>query len=356
MGSEFYTFDQSSKCSLRSINSMSTKGMIVITGAAGLIGSAVARELNTRGFSKLLLVDHLGVSNKWMNLRSLRFSRYMEKDDFLSCIEKKLNGGSSEELDEISTIIHLGAQSSTVETDATYLMTNNYRYSIQLARFTEKKKIRMIYASSAATYGDGNLGFKDDNEQILSLRPLNGYGYSKHIFDLWANERNFQPSLAGIKYFNVFGPNEYHKGDMRSLVLKAYEQIQATGRLQLFKSYLPDYAHGEQERDFLYVADAAKMTVHLAIENREATGLFNVGSGRANTWLELAQAIFGAMKKKKRIQFIEMPVTIRSKYQYYTCASIERLQSHGYTENVPSLSETVFDYVTRYLLAGKAHA
>ena len=336
--------------------------MIVVTGAAGLIGSAVVRELNRRGEKELLLVDELGSSEKWKNLPSLCFERYIEKDEFLLCLEKYLSAKtearelSEFEWEKISAIIHLGAQSSTTESDVSYLIQNNYRYSIQLARLAEKNNIRMVYASSAATYGDGSMGFDDDLEQLEKLRPLNAYGYSKHLFDLWMKKRNFRPSFAGIKYFNVFGPNEYHKGDMRSLVLKAYEQIQSTGSLGLFKSYHPEYEDGKQKRDFLYVEDAASMTVHLCLQNTSAIGLFNAGSGEASTWLDLADAIFTAMKKKKRIRFIDMPVSIRSKYQYYTCAPITRLRAQGYEQNITPLSEAVHDYISTYLLTGILYA
>ena len=214
----------------------------------------------------------------------------------------------------------------------------------------------MVYASSAATYGDGSLGFEEDLKLLGKLRPLNAYGYSKQLFDLWMKSRNFRPSFAGIKYFNVFGPNEYHKGDMRSLVLKAYEQIQSSGSLALFKSYHPEYEHGKQKRDFLYVEDAARMTVHLCLQNTSALGLFNAGSGRASTWMELADAVFAAMKKKKRIRFIDMPPEIRPKYQYYTCAPIAKLRAQGYEQSITPLSEAVHDYISKYLLTDILHA
>ena len=330
--------------------------MIVVTGAAGLIGSAVVRNLNKEGKTNLLLVDHLGTSEKWFNLRSLEFSKYMEKNEFLALIEQELKGEKTTDLENIEAIIHLGAQSSTTEKNVSYLIENNYRYSIQLAELASLKKIRMVYASSAATYGDGNQGFDDEIKDLEKLRPLNAYGYSKHLFDLWLLKKKFLPNFAGIKYFNVFGPNEYHKENMRSLVLKAYEQIQKTGKLALFKSYHQDYEDGKQKRDFLYVEDAAKMTVHLSIKNQKATGIFNAGSGIACTWLDLAHAIFNSMNKKMKIQFVDMPKDIRLKYQYYTCAPIQRLKETGFQEKLYSLEEGVNDYISYYLLTNRFYA
>jgi ADP-L-glycero-D-manno-heptose 6-epimerase len=326
-------------------------GMIVITGAAGLIGSAVVRELNRRGHENLILVDHLGDTDKWMNLRTLRFAEYMEKEDFFFLIEE-----NNDFFSEASAFIHLGACSSTTERDASYLIQNNYQYSIALAEYASEHSIRMVYASSAATYGDGERGFDDDINTIQGLLPLNPYGYSKHAFDLWLKRLHFAPAFAGIKYFNIFGPNEYHKGEMRSVVLKAFYQIRDEGRLRLFKSYRDDYRDGEQKRDFLYVEDAAKMTVHLALDNREANGLFNAGRGEANTWLELAHAIFEAMGKKPQIEFIEMPESMRGKYQYYTCAPMQRMRETGYTTPASSLKESVSDYVQGYLLRSERRA
>lgn len=326
--------------------------LIAVTGAAGLIGSAVVRELNRQGRRDLLLVDHLGSNHKWHNLRSLQFCHYMEKQEFLAQAERLLAGQKSQELKDLEMIIHLGANSSTTESNISHLIENNYRYSRQLALLATQLQIRMVYASSAATYGDGSTGFDDDIANLAQLRPLNGYGYSKHLFDLWLKGQDFQPAFAGLKYFNVFGPNEYHKGDMRSLVLKAFQQIDTTGKLKLFKSCRPDYGHGEQKRDFLYVEDAARMTVFLALENRSACGLFNAGSGRAASWLELANAIFEAMKKRPQIEFIEMPSALQEKYQYYTCAPMQRLRDAGYAQEVTPLQKAAQEYIASYLAPG----
>ena len=329
-------------------------GLIAVTGAAGLIGSAVVRELNRRGYSELLLVDHLGRSEKWMNLRSLSYRRYMEKEDFLARVVS--NADSDRDVRDMTTIIHLGACSSTTELDASYLAANNYDYSRILAEFARERNIRMVYASSAATYGDGANGYEDKEERLEELRPLNPYGYSKHMFDLWLKQQDFKPLFAGIKYFNVFGPNEYHKGEMQSVVLKAFRQIREDGKIRLFKSYHDNYAHGEQKRDFLYVEDAARMTCYLALDNLTATGLYNAGSGRAETWLALANGVFEALKKKPHIEFIKMPRPMRPRYQYYTRAPMEKLKQAGYATDAAPLADSIADYVRNYLMPGELRA
>ncbi len=332
---------------------------ILITGAAGLIGSAVVRELNHRGYDQLILVDHLGDSEKWKNLRSLRYLQYLEKENFraiLQDFQDGLGGPESGLLEGLSGIIHLGACSSTTEYDATYLIDNNYQYSIDLARFALSRNIRMVYASSAATYGDGENGFEDDLSAIDTLRPLNPYGYSKQMFDQWIRSNADFRLFAGLKYFNVYGPNEYHKGYMQSVVLKGFRQIRDTGRIGLFKSYREDYGDGEQKRDFLYVKDAARITVFFLIDQPSAGGLFNVGSGQANTWVDLANGIFQALEKEPAIDFIEMPEEMRAKYQYYTCAPIQRLREAGYSDHIGTLQESIADYVRTYLMPGELNA
>jgi ADP-L-glycero-D-manno-heptose 6-epimerase len=322
--------------------------MIIVTGGAGLIGSAVVWLLNQRGTDDIFVVDHLGCGEKWKNLVSLSFSDYLEKDDFLRRISSAMRfwplPGKRE---DVEAIIHLGACSTTTEQDASYLINNNFEYSKQLALFALQHGVRFIYASSAATYGDGGEGFSDDAGKLHRLRPLNMYGYSKHLFDLWAQTNGLLAHFSGLKYFNVFGPNEYHKGEMRSLVLKAYEQILSTGRLCLFRSHRKEYVDGGQQRDFLYVKDAALMTLHV-LENRLA-GLYNIGSGRTVTWNELATAIFRAMDRPEQIEYIDMPGAIREKYQYYTCADMERLRISGFDESLTPLSDAVDDYVKNYL-------
>jgi len=233
------------------------------------------------------------------------------------------------------------------------LIQNNFEFTKLLAYATLQQNSRFIYASSAATYGDGANGMADEDESVLpKLRPLNMYGYSKHMFDLYALRNNFLSEIVGLKYFNVYGPNENHKGEMRSLVMKAFEQVQKDGRIRLFRSHRPDFEDGKQKRDFLYVKDAVDMTLHLA-ETPKAGGLFNLGSGEANTWLRLARAIFTAAGVEENIEFIDMPANLREKYQYYTCADITKLRSTGYSRDLTSLEDAVEDYVKNYLIPGR---
>jgi ADP-L-glycero-D-manno-heptose 6-epimerase len=319
---------------------------ILVTGGAGFIGSALVWELNQRGIDNILVADLLGEGDKFKNLVPLRFTDYIEADELL---ERFLENPAYAR--EFSHIYHLGACSSTTETDNRYLIENNYEYTKILARAAVAHDVRFVYASSAATYGDGSQGMSDE-DPIGKLRPLNMYGYSKHLFDLYAQRMGWLDHIVGLKYFNVFGPNEVHKGDMRSLVSKAFDQVMETGEIGLFKSYHPDYKDGEQKRDFLYVKDAVKMTLFLGQETT-AGGLFNLGSGEANTWNTLATAIFEGLQREPRITFIDMPETLRPKYQYYTCAKIGKLRHAGYGEPITPLFDAVTDYVRNYLMPGK---
>lgn len=318
----------------------------IVTGASGLIGSAAVWALNKAGEHDILAVDHLGTSEKWKNLRALRFTDYMERDTFM---EYLLQGDI---LDGVQGIIHMGACSSTTETDATYLVHNNFEYTKTLAELAAAKGIRFIYASSAATYGDGEQGYKDDESQIEKLRPLNMYGYSKQMFDLWAKKNGLLKEIAGVKFTNVYGPNELHKGGMRSMVCRSFEQIRDNGCVNLFKSYHPDYADGEQKRDFLYVKDAVDMVLFL-LERKNLTGLYNIGSGKAETWNQLATAAFAAMGREVRINYIEMPEHLKGKYQYYTCADMTKMRAAGYTKEPTSLEDAIRDDIQVYLQPGK---
>ena len=320
--------------------------MFIVTGGSGLIGSAVVWELNRNGIDDILIVDHLGTSDKWKNLAPLRYDDYMEKDDFLEKLDHNYFSGQ-----KIDGVFHLGACSATTERDATYLVENNFRYTAKLAEFCIDNYIKMIYASSCATYGDGSCGYSDDESGIEKLRPMNMYGYSKQMFDLYAKRRGWLEQLIGCKFSNVYGPNERHKADMRSVVLRCFEQITACGKMQLFKSYRPEYADGEQLRDFLYVKDAVKMIWFLF--NSQAAGLFNIGSGKAESWNKLAGAAFAALNKPVSIEYIEMPEHLRDRYQYYTCAEMEKLRNLGYSEETTSLEDAVHDYITNYLIPGK---
>lgn len=314
---------------------------IIVTGGAGFIGSAIVWRLNERGYNDTLVVDRMDETDKWKNLAPLRFADYIDADDFIDDLG---------DFKDTGTIFHMGACSSTTETDADYMLRNNYQYTKDLAEFAVANDIRFIYASSAATYGDGSAGMDDGTESLNGLRPLNVYGYSKHLFDQYAARNGMFDKIVGLKYFNVFGPNENHKGDMRSLVNKAFDQINATGKLQLFKSANPDYADGEFGRDFVYVKDAVDMTLHF-MEGNEG-GLFNVGSGRMNTWNALADAIFKALGLPKNVEFIDMPDHLRDRYQYHTQADLTRIREAGYAAETTSLDAAVEDYVRNYLVPG----
>ncbi len=315
--------------------------MIIVTGGAGFIGSAVVWGLNRRGVDDIVIVDELGSTEKWKNLTGLRFQDYFEKDDFRSRIAA---GDFSR---TASAIIHMGACSSTTVTDASYLIDNNYRYTVELARFAVRHDIRFVYASSAATYGDGARGY-DDTAPIDPLRPLNMYGYSKQLFDLWARNEGMQDRMVGLKFSNVFGPNEYHKDDMRSVPVKAYRQIVESGTVALFKSYRPDYADGEQMRDFVYIKDVVEMVL-FALDDTGVSGIFNIGSGRARTWNDLARAVFAAMDVPVAIDYIEMPSALRDKYQYYTELPMAKFHDAGWRGQVMSLEDAIRDYVCEYL-------
>ncbi len=309
----------------------------IVTGGAGFIGSNTVAALNERGERDILVVDHLGANEKWNNLVGLEFSDFIDKDDFRFALRH-------DALQRVDVVIHLGACSSTTELRADYLMDNNYRYTRELCEWCLQNDIRFVYASSAATYGDGSAGFEDNEDTLLALRPLNMYGFSKHLFDLWAHRQGLFDRIAGLKFFNVYGPREAHKGDMRSVVHKAWGQILDTGVVKLFRSYRPDFADGEQRRDFLYVRDAVRVLLFLADETRVG-GLYNCGTGESRTWNDLARAVFTAMGREPRIEYIEMPEAIRGKYQYDTRADIMRLRQIGYPEAFTSLEDGVAEYV-----------
>jgi ADP-L-glycero-D-manno-heptose 6-epimerase len=321
-----------------------SRGAIVVTGGAGLIGSALIWALNRRGLDDILVVDRMDESEKWKHLVPLRFADYIDADEFES---RAIDG---EDFGDVGSIFHLGACSSTTETDADYLMRNNYEYTKNLAGWAVQNDARFVYASSAATYG----GLEDelsDEADLDGLRPLNMYAYSKQLFDLYARRTNLDATICGVKYFNVFGPNEDHKAEMRSIVHKAFGQIRDTGAVKLFKSYRPEFRDGEQQRDFIYVKDAVDITLHLAESG--ATGLYNAGSGVTHTWLDLVRPIFRALGVPERIEFVEMPEALRGKYQYSTCARMERLRADGYTKPGVPLDDAVTDYVANYLVPGK---
>ena len=320
-------------------------GTTVVTGGAGLIGSATIWGLNNQNLDNIWLVDLLESNSlKERNLENLNYQRNLD-----AVLFRQLISENNSELKNVKTIIHLGACSSTTETDEEYLNDNNFLYTKELCEWSLENNVRFVYASSAATYGDGTFGMDDRDEDIEKFQPLNLYGWSKQKFDILAQKNGWFDSIVGLKYFNVYGPNEEHKGDMRSVVSKAYREISETKKMSLFKSYHPDYLDGEQKRDFLYVKDAVQMTIWLT-QNCKSSGLFNLGNGTARTWLDLGNAVFRGLDIEPDINFIEMPQMLRDKYQYFTQATIEKLKSHGYNYELFSLEEAVSDYVRNYLV------
>jgi ADP-L-glycero-D-manno-heptose 6-epimerase len=322
--------------------------MIIVTGGAGFIGSAFVWKLNAERIDDIIVVDDLGTSGKWKNLVNRRYVDYIHKDDFIEMVL------ADHVPFDVKAVVHMGACSSTTEQDADYLMENNYRYTLRLAEWALHNDIRFIYASSAATYGDGSLGFADDDGLTKSLRPINMYGYSKQIFDLWALRTGASKKMAGIKFFNVFGPNEYHKGDMTSVIFKSFHQIRETGKVRLFKSYKPPYGDGEQKRDFVYIKDCVDVLWWLLV-HKDVCGLFNLGTAQARTWNDLVNAVYTAMGVTPMIEYIEMPEAIRNHYQYFTEAKMEKLRTAGCATNFLALEDAVHDYVVNHLQKADPH-
>ncbi|PID27408.1 MAG: ADP-glyceromanno-heptose 6-epimerase [Candidatus Cloacimonadota bacterium] len=323
--------------------------MIVITGGAGFIGSALVWELNRRGFDKIIVVDNLDSSEKWKNLRALNYCDYYSRDQFINMIENDRVAFN------IPTIVHFGACSVTTEKDSSFLMENNYKYSKKLYDYAMKRDIRFLYASSAATYGDGERGFDDNEDNLNQLRPLNMYGYSKHLFDRYVKKRDGFKKSVGLKFFNVFGPNEYHKGAMCSKIFKSYHEVLENGNISLFKSEDSEkYPNGDSKRDFVYVKDVVSIVADI-MSNHNINGLFNIGTGTPRSWNDLAKAVFKSMGKSENINYIDMPENLKGKYQYYTCASNEKINmaGDGNKARFRSLEESVEDYVKNYLIPNK---
>ncbi len=318
---------------------------IIVTGGAGFIGSCIVRDLNDKGREDIIIVDDIGSTDKWMNMRNKKYLRYVHNIAFLESLLK---------CDEIEAIIHMGACSSTTEKDFDYLWKNNFEYTKALWEYCSNMQIPFIYASSAATYGDGSKGF-DDRQDIDKLEPLNGYGYSKQVFDQWVKHqaKSFPKQYAGLKFFNVYGPNEYCKDSMASMVFHGYRQIRETGRIKLFKSYKDGIADGDQRRDFVYVKDVCDVIMWL-LDHPEVNGLFNVGTGRAQSFKELADATFHALGMEPNIDYIDMPEALKDKYQYYTRAEIGKLREAGYTKEFMDIEQGAADYVQNYLEKGYA--
>jgi len=316
--------------------------MYVITGGAGFIGSVLLWQLNHMYLDEIVVVDNLASSEKWRNLVKRRYVDYLHRDRFYDMLRRDALPW------KISAVVHLGACSSTTERDADFLMENNFHYSRDLCRYALDKGARFINASSAATYGDGSLGFSDDPALIPRLAPLNMYGYSKQLFDLWLLREKLCGEVVSLKFFNVYGPNEYHKGDMQSVVVKAHRQIREHGRLALFKSDVPGLADGEQKRDFVYVKDCTALMAWL-LERGDVNGIHNVGTGTARSFNELGRAVFAALGRECRIDYVDMPETLRSKYQNYTRADMGWLARVDCPLSFTPLEEGAADYVCNYL-------
>lgn len=317
---------------------------IIVTGGAGFIGSCVVRHLNDKGYTNIVVVDNLGTTEKWKNLVGKTVSDVLHKSTLFQWLSGKQQ--------EIEAIIHLGACSSTVEQDANYLLENNYRYTRTLAEYALTHGIRFIYASSAATYGDRVSDFSDDHSVIKDLAPLNMYGFSKQLFDLWALNQGVLDKLVGLKFFNVYGPNEYHKGRMSSAIVRMVPELMQHGVIKLFASDQPAvYPNGEQKRDFIYVKDAARMTC--AFLENPACGIFNIGTGEAVSWNRLARAVCKALHKPDNIAYIEMPVDLKGKYQYFTQADMTKtVKALGDKAQTMPFEDAVADYINNYLTTG----
>lgn len=319
--------------------------MVVVTGGAGFIGSCIVARLNLIGWKDIIVVDEGDAGDpKRENLKGKQFRHYLDKRVFLEQVK-------ADQVDpSVEMVVHMGACSSTTGTDAQYYEENNFQYTKALAQWCLKKGKRFIYASSAATYGNGEKGYSDDDAVTRQLKPLNLYGESKQKFDLWVLDNKLQDRMTGLKFFNVFGPNEYHKGEMASVVAKAYAKVAAEGKISLFRSYRPEYRDGEQKRDFIYVKDAVDIVLFF-MENPQINGIFNVGTGQARTWNDLAFAMFAAAGKKPHIEYIDMPEHLRPRYQYFTQAEMGKLRAAGYDRPFMSLEEAVKDY-SGYLKKG----
>jgi ADP-L-glycero-D-manno-heptose 6-epimerase len=320
---------------------------LIVTGGAGFIGSATIWQLNKLGYDDIICVDALRSGDKWKNLVGLRITDAIHKDEFLSTLRR--NSGAY----QADTVVHFGACSATTERDADYLLENNTHYTSELCEWSLERHARFIYASSAATYGEAAGGFDDDPSRLETLVPLNMYGFSKHLFDLQAARSGLLSQIVGLKFFNVFGPNEYHKGEMMSVVCKAHRQILDTGELQLFQSHRAGVADGEQQRDFVYVKDATAVIAWL-VAAPQVHGLFNLGTGRARSWNALANAVFAAIQREPKIRYIPMPESIRDRYQYFTQASMSQLHAAGCPVKFSSLEDSVHDYVAHYLAKDEA--
>ncbi len=322
--------------------------MILITGSAGFIGSAVTCALNRQGRSDILLSDRFGEREKWQNIVGTRYKRFIHRDDLFAFLRENPLAK------DIKAIIHLGACSDTTETDMDYLLENNVSFSIRLCQWSIENSVRFVYASSAAVYGDGSLGFSDDDNITPTLRPLNKYGFSKWMFDMWVLENGLAGKVAGLRFFNVFGPNEYHKAKMASVLFHIFPQAVKDGKVRLFKSHRSDIPDGDQARDFVYIDEAVDISLFL-LNNPEVNGIFNAGTGMAHSFKELAHGLFEGLGKSPVIEYFPMPEELRERYQYYTRADMSRIRNAGYPVKEDRFKENVACYVKKYLLPGNLY-
>lgn len=321
--------------------------MIVVTGAAGFIGSCMVNKLNNKGFSQILAVDDFSRSDKQRNLLGKQIAGFVHREEFIQWLENHH--------ESVAAIYHLGARTDTTEMDVALFNRLNLNYSKAVFDACARHKIPLIYASSAATYGSGEHGYHDDHDLIPSLKPLNPYGDSKQQFDLWVLEQSVVPPFwAGVKFFNVYGPNEYHKGRMASVIMHSHKQISEKGTVTLFRSHRPDYNDGEQLRDFVYVKDVVSVLLYL-MSAKPKSGIYNLGSGIARSFRDLAVSTFCALGMEPQILYVDTPEDIRDKYQYYTCADMKKLRGTGYTVPFYTLEEGVADYVRTYLEQGACY-
>jgi len=315
--------------------------MILITGASGFIGSVMIWKLNTRGIDGIIGVDKFHSDDKWKNLRKCRFHDWIDRDNLFEWLHTEGR--------IVNTVVHLGACTDTTEKDVDYFVQTNFKYSKNLWQFCVERHIPYLYASSAATYGDGGLGYSDDESIIPDLKPLNPYGWSKQIFDRWVLQQEEKPPVwYGFKFFNVYGPNEYHKGHMASIVYHAFGQVTQRGNIRLFKSHRDDFEHGEQKRDFIYVKDVVDI-LDFFLQNETGSGIYNIGTGKARSFNDLAAAVFKALNQEVSIGYFDMPENLLKQYQYYTEANIDKLIKAGYPGKIHDLESGIDDYVRNYL-------
>ena len=315
--------------------------MIVVTGAAGFIGSCLVNKLNNQGFKDIAVVDDFSDYRKNLNLANKTFLKKLDRERLFAWLEENHK--------QVRFVFHIGARTDTTEFDKSVFDRLNLNYSKDVWKACSRFDLPLVYASSAATYGAGEHGYSDDHALVEKLKPLNPYGESKHEFDKWVlGQVDKPPFWAGLKFFNVFGPNEYHKGRMASVVYHAFQKIRGSGHMELFRSHHPDYRDGEQLRDFIYVKDVVRVCIYLMLHPR-LTGIFNLGTGKARTFADLATATFEALGNKPDIRFVDTPEDIRDKYQYFTEARMEKLRTAGYTRPFFTLEEGIQDYVQGYL-------